>query len=63
MTTGSLSDRVLAGDPRAIARAISLIEDESPAAADLEAARANFARLMPATAERVVNFWKSRPAA
>ena len=35
MTTGSLSDRVLAGDPRAIARAISLIEDESPAAADL----------------------------
>jgi LAO/AO transport system kinase len=31
----SLSQRVLEGDPRAIARAISLIEDESPAASDL----------------------------
>jgi LAO/AO transport system kinase len=30
-----LSSRVIAGDPRAIARAISLIEDESPAGADL----------------------------
>jgi LAO/AO transport system kinase len=30
-----LSDRVLAGDPRAIARAISLIEDEAPEAAEL----------------------------
>jgi LAO/AO transport system kinase len=30
-----LSDGVLAGDPRAIARAISLIEDEAPAGADL----------------------------
>ena len=37
--------------------------NQSPAPADLEAARANFARLMPSTAERVVNFWKSRPAA
>ncbi|HEY7497130.1 MAG TPA: methylmalonyl Co-A mutase-associated GTPase MeaB [Vicinamibacterales bacterium] len=35
MTEGTLSDRVLAGDPRAIARAISLIEDESPAGAEL----------------------------
>ena len=34
MTT-SLAERLLAGDPRAIARAISLIEDEDPAAADL----------------------------
>jgi GTPase len=33
MTT--LADRVLAGDPRAIARAISLIEDENPAGAEL----------------------------
>jgi LAO/AO transport system kinase len=33
--TTSLAERVLAGDARAIARAISLIEDESPAAADL----------------------------
>ncbi|MGH9349445.1 MAG: methylmalonyl Co-A mutase-associated GTPase MeaB [Vicinamibacterales bacterium] len=31
----ALSDRVLAGDGRAIARAISLIEDEAPAGADL----------------------------
>jgi LAO/AO transport system kinase len=31
----TLADRVLDGDPRAIARAISLIEDESPAGADL----------------------------
>ncbi|HEY3886176.1 MAG TPA: methylmalonyl Co-A mutase-associated GTPase MeaB [Vicinamibacterales bacterium] len=30
-----LHERVLAGDPRAIARAISLIEDEAPAGADL----------------------------
>jgi LAO/AO transport system kinase len=33
--TSSLADRVLAGDPRAIARAISLIEDERPDGADL----------------------------
>jgi LAO/AO transport system kinase len=31
----SLSDRVLNGDPRAVARAISLIEDESPHGAEL----------------------------
>jgi LAO/AO transport system kinase len=31
----TLADRVLAGDPRAIARAISLIEDEDPAGGDL----------------------------
>ena len=35
MTDASLSERLLAGDPRAIARAISLIEDESPAGAEL----------------------------
>jgi GTPase len=33
--TPTLAERVLAGDPRAIARAISLIEDEDPASADL----------------------------
>ena len=32
-----------------------------PAPADIETARMNFAKLMPTTAERVVNFWKSRP--
>ena len=31
----TLAERVIAGDPRAIARAISLIEDESAAGADL----------------------------
>ena len=31
----TIGERVLAGDPRAIARAISLIEDEDPASADL----------------------------
>ncbi len=35
MTEPTLSDRVLQGDPRAIARAISLVEDEAPAAAEL----------------------------
>jgi LAO/AO transport system kinase len=33
--TESLRDRVLTGDPRALARAISLIEDGAPAASDL----------------------------
>ena len=35
VTAPSLSERVLAGDPRAVARAISLIEDEGPAGAAL----------------------------
>jgi LAO/AO transport system kinase len=35
VTDPTLSARVLAGDPRAIARAISLIEDEAPAGAEL----------------------------
>src|SRR5438132_9790268 len=37
-----LAQRVIAGDPRAIARAISLIEDEDPAGADV--VRAIFGR-------------------
>ncbi len=32
----------------------------SPADADIEAARVNYTKLMPATAERVVNFWRTR---
>jgi LAO/AO transport system kinase len=40
--TATLAERLLAGDPRAVARAISLIEDEDPAAADL--VRAIFGR-------------------
>jgi LAO/AO transport system kinase len=35
VTGSSISDRVLAGDPRAIARAITLIENESPTGAEL----------------------------
>jgi LAO/AO transport system kinase len=35
VTRPALADRVLAGDTRALARAISLIEDEAPGAADL----------------------------
>jgi LAO/AO transport system kinase len=35
VTVPTLSERVLAGHPRAIARAISLIEDEDPAGAEL----------------------------
>jgi uncharacterized protein (DUF2336 family) len=49
----------------ATVRALVLLQLGShrvPAAADIENARVNFARLMPATAERVVNFWKSRRA-
>ena len=34
-----------------------------PSQADIEGARVNYARLMPSTAERVVNFWKARQAA
>jgi uncharacterized protein (DUF2336 family) len=34
-----------------------------PSAADIETARVNFARLMPSTAERVVNFWQTRQTA
>src|SRR5581483_7866128 len=40
--TATLAERVLAGDPRAIARAISLVEDEQPESADL--IRAIFSR-------------------
>lgn len=32
----------------------------TPADADIETARVNFSRLMPTTAERVVNFWRNR---
>lgn len=32
----------------------------APADADIEVARMNFTKLMPSTADRVVNFWRSR---
>jgi uncharacterized protein (DUF2336 family) len=34
-----------------------------PSPADIEAARVNFTRLMPSTAERVVGFWQTRQSA
>lgn len=34
-----------------------------PSAADIESARVNFARLMPSTAERVVDFWQTKQSA
>ena len=34
-----------------------------PSPADIESARVNFARLMPSTVERVVNFWQARQTA
>lgn len=42
MTAPSLAERVIAGDARALARAITLVEDESPASADV--VRGIFAR-------------------
>lgn len=47
----------------ATVRALLLLRlgpNRTPAPADIEATRVNFARLMPSTAERVVRFWKSR---
>jgi len=34
-----------------------------PSPTDIEHVRVNFARLMPVTAERVVNFWQTRQSA
>ena len=34
-----------------------------PSPADIETARVNFTRLMPSTAERVVDFWQTRQSA
>jgi uncharacterized protein (DUF2336 family) len=50
----------------ATVRALILLRigpDRAAPQADIEGARVNFARLMPATAERVVTFWKTRQAA
>jgi len=50
----------------ATVRALILLKlgpNRMPAPADIETARVNFTRLMPSTAERVVNFWKTRFAA
>jgi uncharacterized protein (DUF2336 family) len=47
----------------ATVRALILLRtgpNRTPAATDIEAARVNFTRLMPSTAERVVGFWKTR---
>ena len=50
----------------ATVRALILLRlgpNRAPSAADIESARANFARLMPSTAERVVTFWQARQSA
>jgi uncharacterized protein (DUF2336 family) len=47
----------------ATARALILLRlgpNRVPSPADIETARVNFGRLMPSTAERVVDFWKAR---
>jgi hypothetical protein len=49
----------------ATVRALILLRlgpNRTPSPADIETARLNFTRLMPSTAERVVNFWQSRPS-
>ena len=53
MTPPTLSERVLAGDARAIARAISLIEDESPSAAELILTRLRESGEFPAMSRTV----------
>lgn len=48
----------------ATVRALILLRlgsNRTPAPADIESARMNYMRLMPSTAERVMNFWKTRP--
>ena len=48
----------------ATVRALILLRlgpSRSASPADIETARVNFTRLMPSTAERVVQFWQSRP--
>jgi uncharacterized protein (DUF2336 family) len=50
----------------ATVRALILLRlgpNRMPAPADIESIRVNFARLMPSTAERVVNFWQTRQSA
>ena len=42
---------------------LRLGQNRVPAPADIEAARVNYARLMPSTAERVVSFWRTRQSA
>jgi hypothetical protein len=47
----------------ATVRALILLRsgpDRAPPPADIEVARVNFTRLMPSTAQRVVDFWKTR---
>jgi len=50
----------------ATVRAVILLRlgaNRVPAPADIESARVNFSRLMPSTAERVVNFWQTKQSA
>ena len=50
----------------ATVRALILLRlgpNRPPSATDIEMARVNFERLVPSTAERVMNFWKARQSA
>jgi hypothetical protein len=50
----------------ATVRALILLRlgpNRAQSAADIETARANFERLVPSTAQRVMNFWKARQSA
>ena len=68
LISGDRSDPILIvgktiGLEWATVRALILLRlgpNRTPASIDIENARANFSRLMPSTAERVVNFWKAR---
>ena len=52
-----------AGFEWATVRALILLRlgpNRVPSPSDIESARANYAKLMPSTAERVVGFWRTR---
>jgi uncharacterized protein (DUF2336 family) len=71
LITGDRHDPILIlgkaiGAEWATVRALLLLRlgpNRVPSPTDIEAARVNFARLMPSTAERVVSFWKTRQSA
>ena len=71
LLTGDRHDPVLilgraVGLEWATVRALILLRlgpSRVPSPTDIEAARVNFARLMPSTAERVVGFWQTRQPA
>ena len=71
LMTGERNDPILImgkalGLEWATVRALILLRlgpNRTPSATDIEMARVNFERLVPSTAERVMNFWKARQSA